>query len=83
MHDGRWVISTIVSNIADTRYHRYLDEERHEENDGELGELQLREVPLPPEVGPHAGSQAGQKIVAVHDAVHEAVERPGNPGGAA
>ena len=72
----------------DEKYHGkqhrcYLDEQREEEDDGELGELQLCEVPLPPEVRPHAGSRTGQKIVAVHNAVHEAVERSGNPGGAA
>lgn len=40
-----------------------------EEDDDKLQELQLRQVPLPPQVLLNLGSEAGQQVVAVHDHV--------------
>ncbi|KAH9403438.1 hypothetical protein TYRP_015328 [Tyrophagus putrescentiae] len=37
------------------------------EEEHELDNLQLGDVPLPPEVGLHLGAEGGQAVVGVHD----------------
>ena len=57
----------------------YLNVGCNNDDDTELRELQLCEVALPPEVGPHARTQTGQQVVAVHHAVNETVQRARDP----
>ena len=43
--------------------------EADDDEDGELDDLNLGDVPLPPEVRLHVGPKGGQAVVAVHDLV--------------
>ncbi len=43
-------------------------------HDGELRQLQHREVLLPPEVGPHGRAEGREEVVEVHDNMDEGVE---------
>ncbi|KAL3200668.1 hypothetical protein MRX96_012948 [Rhipicephalus microplus] len=70
--------SLSVRYVHDVPGESAVNEERdghvHDDNE-ELHNLQRREVLLPPQVLLHAGSEAGEEVIGVHDGMHEDVER--------
>ncbi len=55
------VVVGVVHRVARLREHK---EDRVEEEDDELGNLQLRQVPFPPEKGRHGGALGRQCVIA-------------------